>query len=213
MNRSEGSAQSTKTTDTAGAQRGWSLARATIVVVVVALVATSCTYTAIALVPTIPPNAEASTLMAADGSELLTLHAGENRTEISLELVPDHVQNAIVAIEDRRFWTHIGIDLRSILRALRRNIDAGDIVEGGSTITQQFVKNAIIGTDRTLDRKIEEASLAIQVERQYTKEEILEFYLNTVYFGAGAYELAPKSISASLLATSPLARGRCSPGW
>jgi len=155
--------------------------------VAVALTATSCTYTAIALVPTIPPNAEASTVMAADGSELLTLHAGENRTEISLESVPEHVRNAIVAIEDRRFWTHIGIDLRSILRALRRNIDEGDIVEGGSTITQQFVKNAIIGTDRTLDRKIEEASLAIQVERQYTKEEILEFYLNTVYFGAGAY--------------------------
>ncbi|NOX29960.1 MAG: PBP1A family penicillin-binding protein [Actinobacteria bacterium] len=187
MNRSEGSAQSSTTTDTAGAQGGWSLARATTIVVAFALVATSCTYTAIALAPTIPPNAEASTIMAADGAELLTLHAGENRTEISLEIVPVHVQNAIVAIEDRRFWTHIGIDLRSILRALRRNIDEGDIVEGGSTITQQFVKNAIIGTDRTLDRKIEEASLAIQVERQYTKEEILEFYLNTVYFGAGAY--------------------------
>lgn len=152
-----------------------------------ALLATGCSYTTIQLQASIPPNAEASAVFAADGSELTTLHAGENRTEVSLDEVPDHVQDAIVAIEDRRFWSHVGIDVRSIMRALRRNLDVGDVIEGGSTITQQYVKNAIIGTDRTLDRKIEEAALAIQVERDHSKEEILGYYLNTVYFGAGAH--------------------------
>ena len=182
MHRSEGTACE------APAQTSGSRLRGVIgVFVATSLIASGCSYTAIALEPSIPPNAEASTIFAADGSEITTLHAGENRTEISIDLVPEHVQNAIVAIEDRRFWNHIGIDVRAIVRALQRNFDEAEIVEGGSTITQQFVKNAIIGTDRTLDRKIEEASLAIQVEQQYTKAEILEFYLNTVYFGAGAY--------------------------
>ncbi|MCB0993100.1 MAG: PBP1A family penicillin-binding protein [Acidimicrobiales bacterium] len=156
-------------------------------VAALSMLAAGCAYTTPELHASIPPNSEASTILAANGTELTTLHAGENRTEITLDEVPEHVQNAIVAAEDRRFWTHIGIDVRGILRALRRNVDEGAVVEGGSTITQQFVKNAIIGSDRTLDRKIEEASLAIQVERQFTKEEILESYLNTIYFGAGAY--------------------------
>jgi len=152
-----------------------------------AVVASGCTYTAVSLAPTVPPNAEASVIVASDGTPLTTLHAGENRTEISIDQVPRHVQDAVVAIEDRRFWTHAGIDLRAIVRAARTNIDEGQIVEGGSTITQQFVKNALLASDRTLDRKIEEATLSIQVEREYTKEQILEYYLNTVYFGNGAY--------------------------
>lgn len=160
--------------------------RALALIVALSVVA-GCNYTTPELQTSIPPNMEASVILAADGSELTTLHNGENRTEIALADVPKHVQDAVVASEDRRFWTHVGVDVRGILRALRRNVDEGEIVEGGSTITQQFVKNAIIGSDRTLDRKIEEASLAIQVERQYSKEEILEFYLNTIYFGAGAY--------------------------
>jgi len=151
------------------------------------LIASSCAYTTVSLAPTVPPNAEASAIVAADGTPLTTLHAGENRTEISIDQVPRHVQDAVVAIEDRRFWTHAGIDLRAILRAARNNIDEGQIVEGGSTITQQFVKNALLASDRTLDRKIEEATLSIQVEREFTKEQILEYYLNTVYFGNGAY--------------------------
>ena len=151
------------------------------------LILSACNYTPVGLTPVIPPNSQASTVVAANGTILTTLHAGENRTEIPLDRIPRHVQDAVVSSEDRRFWSHIGVDLRGIFRALRRNVDEGEIVEGGSTITQQFVKNAILGSDRTLDRKIEEASLAIQVERQFSKEEILEFYLNTIYFGAGAY--------------------------
>ncbi len=160
--------------------------RTTAIAAVLAMLV-GCSYTTPELRAEIPANSEASVIVASNGSELTTLHAGENRTEISLADIPQHVQDAVVASEDRRFWSHIGIDLRGIVRAFRRNVDHGEILEGGSTITQQFVKNAIIGSDRTLDRKIEEASLAIQVERQYTKEEILEFYLNTIYFGAGAY--------------------------
>ena len=95
--------------------------------------------------------------------------------------------DAVVAIEDRRFWGHSGVDFRAILRAALRDIEAGAAVEGGSTITQQYVKNALLASDRTIERKIQEASLAIQLEREHSKEEILEFYLNTVYFGNGAY--------------------------
>ena len=153
----------------------------------VSMLAVGCTYTTVRLAPSVPPNAQASVVLAGDGTLLTTLHAGENRKEISLSEVPRHVQDAVVAIEDRRFWTHRGIDLRAILRAARTNLDEGAVVEGGSTITQQFVKNAMLAADRTLDRKIEEATLSIQVEREYSKEEILEYYLNTVYFGAGAY--------------------------
>ena len=158
-----------------------------VTVLAVSLLAAGCTYTTVRLAPSVPPNAQASVVLAADGTLLTTLHAGENRKEISLSEVPRHVQDAVVAIEDRRFWTHRGIDLRAILRAARTNLDEGAVVEGGSTITQQFVKNAMLAADRTLDRKIEEATLSIQVEREYSKEEILEYYLNTVYFGAGAY--------------------------
>ena len=159
----------------------------TTVFVALVVVASGCSYTTVTLAPTVPPNAQASVVLADNGTLLTTLHAGENRTEITLDQVPQHVQDAIVAIEDRRFWNHAGIDLPAILRAMRRNIDEGEVVEGGSTITQQFVKNALLASDRTLDRKIEEATLSIQVEREYSKEEILEYYLNTVYFGAGAY--------------------------
>jgi len=163
------------------------------VVVALAVLASSCAYTTVTLAPTVPPNAEASVVLADNGTLLTTLHAGENRTEITLGQVPQHMQDAIVAIEDRRFWTHAGIDLPAILRAARRNIDEGEVVEGGSTITQQFVKNVLLASDRTLDRKIEEATLSIQVEREYSKEQILEYYLNTVYFGAGAYGIEAAS--------------------
>jgi len=176
---------------------------------VVALTAAGCAYTTVSLAPTVPPNAEASIVVASDGTTLESLHAGENRIEISIADVPRHVQDAVVAIEDRRFWTHAGIDLRAILRAARKNLDEGQVVEGGSTITQQFVKNALLASDRTLDRKIEEATLSIQVEREYTKEEILEYYLNTVYFGNGAYgiEAAANVYFATSTAELTIAEG------
>ena len=100
---------------------------------------------------------------------------------------PHWIRDAAVAIEDRRFYQHHGIDGRAILRASYVNLRDGSIEEGGSTITQQLVKNLYTGGDRTISRKLSEASLAWQLEDRLSKEEILTRYLNTVYFGQGAY--------------------------
>jgi len=100
---------------------------------------------------------------------------------------PDRLVQAVLSIEDRRFYSHFGIDPVGIGRALRRNAEAGEIVEGGSTITQQLVKMRIVGNDRTLARKLREALTAIWLDQRVGKEEILTRYLNTVYLGAGAH--------------------------
>ncbi len=105
----------------------------------------------------------------------------------SSEIAPV-MKQAIIAIEDRRFYTNAGIDLRGIGRALYADIRAQKAVQGGSTITMQFVKNAIAAQDeRTLFQKLREAALAYQITRKWSKERILRNYLNTIYFGNGAY--------------------------
>ncbi|MDQ4129489.1 MAG: transglycosylase domain-containing protein, partial [Actinomycetota bacterium] len=134
-----------------------------------------------------PPLAQTSKIYDAKGRLITTVHAGEDRVVVPIDRIPRSVQKAVVAIEDQRFWTHGGIDLKALLRAAYVNATSGQIVEGGSTITQQYVKNRLTGGERSLDRKIKEAALAWQLEDEYSKEEILERYLNTVYFGQGAY--------------------------
>jgi 1A family penicillin-binding protein len=124
---------------------------------------------------------------AADGSLKAVLHAEENRQPVSLTAVPEHVQNAILDVEDDRFWDHRGVDLRSTIRALRTNVSAGGVRQGGSTITQQLVKNALLTPERSVNRKVREAVLAVRLETKLDKREILERYLNIVYFGNGAY--------------------------
>lgn len=134
-------------------------------------------------------NAQSSFIYDSDGN-LLTIFRGEqNRVNArTLDDIPDHVQDAVVAIEDERFWLHQGVDLRAVLRAARSNVSTGGISEGGSTITQQYVGLQFLDRgDRSAGRKTEEIALALQFERQYTKEFILLEYLNTVYFGEGAY--------------------------
>jgi penicillin-binding protein 1A len=131
--------------------------------------------------------AESSYIYAADGSIVTSLHAEQNRDLVPIEQVPEHVRNAVIAIEDARFFTHPGVDLRAIARAFLRNTAEGRVVEGGSTITQQYIKNALIARGRTLRGKIDEAALAWQLEHKYPKLQILALYLNTVYFGEGAY--------------------------
>lgn len=135
--------------------------------------------------------AQSSKVYDASGRLITTLHETENRTIIPLSRIPQHVQDAVIAIEDERFYEHEGVDVRAVLRALLTNAQSGEIREGGSTITQQLVKNLIISpgeiADRTLERKITEAALSRQLEKRLTKKEILESYLNTVYFGNGAY--------------------------
>jgi membrane peptidoglycan carboxypeptidase len=126
-------------------------------------------------------------VFAADGTPIATLRFVHRERATRAEL-PQALVDAVVAAEDRRFWSHDGVDLRAIARAALANRRAGRIVQGGSTITQQLVKNRYFpdGED-TLERKAQEAQLALALEESHTKDEILTDYLNTVYFGAGAY--------------------------
>jgi penicillin-binding protein 1A len=111
----------------------------------------------------------------------------EKRIPISLQEIPDFLKEAVIAVEDRRFYKHWGVDFTGILRAFWVNFRSGEIVQGGSTITQQLARNLFLTTEKTLSRKIREAILALEIERTYSKDEILEMYFNQVYFGAGAY--------------------------
>lgn len=155
--------------------------------VVLAILVGGCTYSPAEVTLLDPDLAQSSRIYAADGRLLTTLQAEENRESVRLADLPDHVPDAVIAVEDARYWQHGGVDLKAIFRATAANARAGDVVEGGSTITQQYVKTAMLDPDQTLDRKVEEALLALQLERRYSKEHILELYLNTIYFGNGAY--------------------------
>ncbi|MDD3653430.1 MAG: PBP1A family penicillin-binding protein [Desulfotomaculaceae bacterium] len=115
------------------------------------------------------------------------IHGEVNRTPVPLEQVPEHVQKAFVAIEDRRFYDHHGIDLKAIFRAAFNYCKNGRITEGASTITQQMIKLYFLSPEQTLKRKIKEAAIALEFERRYSKDKILELYMNRVYFGEGAY--------------------------
>ena len=137
--------------------------------------------------PTIPPLPQTSLVFDAGNHLITRLHAGEDRTLIHLAQVPAITRESVLAMEDERFYQHRGVDLKATLRAAYWNARSGRVVQGGSTITEQLVKNTITGDDRTLDRKIREAALALQLEKEYSKDQILEMYLNTVCFGQGAY--------------------------
>ncbi|MEZ5374157.1 MAG: transglycosylase domain-containing protein, partial [Microthrixaceae bacterium] len=153
---------------------------------VVAGTLASCTTEKRALPIPLPDTAETSSIYDANGTLITTLQADQNRISVPLSQVPPAMQNAIVSIEDRRFWEHNGVDPRAIARAVKENNESGEVSQGGSTITQQYVKNALLSDDETLSRKLEEAALSMEIERTYSKERIMELYLNTVYFGNGA---------------------------
>ena len=157
---------------------------------VISLLSTSCyTYETLEFDINIPEQAESSIVLASDGTLITTLVAPENRTSARrLEEIPEIARNAVIAIEDERFYKHDGFDLKGILRAARSNLEAGGISQGGSTITQQYVKLAIIeNVEQTASRKLEELWYATRLEDEYGKDFILLQYLNTVYFGHGAY--------------------------
>lgn len=120
-------------------------------------------------------------------SVLAVLRGDENRVLVDTENIAPIMRQAIVSVEDQRFFDHDGIDLKGVARALWADIRNQAIVEGGSTITQQFVKNAYIRNERTIARKVREAALAWQLEQRWSKDRILTAYLNTIYFGNGAY--------------------------
>jgi len=111
----------------------------------------------------------------------------QNREEVTLDQVPKILQDAVIAVEDQTFWENDGIDPNALFRAAIKNLTSGEIEQGGSTITQQLVKNRILTDKRDINRKIREVVLAIRLNEKYSKNEILEQYLNTVYFGQGSY--------------------------
>ncbi|NLM45721.1 MAG: PBP1A family penicillin-binding protein [Firmicutes bacterium] len=119
--------------------------------------------------------------------EVIATRFEQNRFIIRLEELPAYVPRAFIAIEDHRFYEHFGLDIQALLRALFRNLQEGRVVEGGSTITQQLARNLFLTHERTWKRKLQEALLTLQLERKYSKNEILEKYLNTIYFGHSAY--------------------------
>ena len=113
---------------------------------------------------------------------------------LKLNEIPRSLRQAIISVEDSKFYTHKGYDLTGILRATITNVEAGEIEEGGSTITQQLVKNLFLTQEQSLTRKFEELFLAMSMEKNFTKDQILELYLNTIYFGSGYYGIYDASI-------------------
>ncbi len=147
----------------------------------------------------VEPLNEASRIEASDGS-LLAIFYSENRIMVPLEEISPHMQHAVVAVEDRRFYEHGGVDPRGMVRAFASNA-AGGATQGGSTLTQQYVKNALLmdavqrgdqedqleATSQTYGRKLREAKLALSLEKQWSKDEILNAYLNVAQFGPSQY--------------------------
>jgi membrane peptidoglycan carboxypeptidase len=142
-----------------------------------------------------------SRILASDGSLLATVYFNENRIVAPLKDVPAVMQRALIAIEDQRFYQHDGVDFRGLVRALVKNQQEGEVTQGGSTITQQYVKNVLIesaagdddvkaATERKFTRKLREARYALALEKRYSKQQILEKYLNIAYFGQGVYGVA-----------------------
>jgi penicillin-binding protein 1A len=166
---------------------------------------------------------ESSRVYSSDGKVIAELYL-ERRTFIPYYQIPDHVRKAFISVEDIRFYTHPGVDFIGTLRALWHDIKAGGIVEGGSTITQQLARMLFLKPDRSIKRKIKEAALSIQIEKRYTKDEILGMYLNQAYFGTRAYGIEAASYAyfgksakalniaeAALLASMPKAPSVYSP--
>ena len=129
---------------------------------------------------------EPSRVLAADGSTLGRFKPEERFVPITADAIPTNIVNAVVAAEDESFLDHAGVDAAAIVRAAIANVRSGDVDQGGSTITQQLVKNLFTDGSRSLERKVDEARIALQIERDYDKRQILAAYLNTVFFGEGA---------------------------
>ena len=166
---------------------------------------------------------ESSKVYSSDG-QLLAEFYYERRTFVPYYNIPDHIKKSFIAIEDVRFYSHPGVDFIGITRALLHDIKAGSIVQGGSTITQQLAKMLFLRPEKSIKRKLKEAVLSIQIERRYTKDEILGLYLNQTYFGTRAFGIEAaaqtyfgKSFNelsfgeAALLASLPKAPSQYSP--
>lgn len=133
-------------------------------------------------------NYEQTSLVYDNQDNLISsIHGVENRIYVPLSQIPKHVQNSFIAVEDVRFRSHPGFDIRRMFGSLLQNIKAKDIVAGAGTITQQVIRNTVLSQEQTIDRKVKEILLAWQLEQRYSKDQILEMYLNVIYFAKGAY--------------------------
>lgn len=182
--------------------RGWDLRRwlaaAAIVFVVLPLVTFGLAY----LIVNVPKPGDirtnqVSTILASDGSEIAKIVPPEgNRVDVSIDQVPVHVRNAVMAAEDRDFYTNPGFSISGFARAIRNNLFGGDI-QGGSTITQQYVKNALVGDQRSgvggLIRKAKELVISTKMSQEWSKDEVLQAYLNIIYFGRSSYGISAAS--------------------
>ncbi|MFN2589420.1 MAG: transglycosylase domain-containing protein [Actinomycetota bacterium] len=177
----------TKRTDRSFFRRYWWAFAAAPLVAIIGVIATFFIVYALIDVPATPPSQQTTFVYDRHGKRIASFHAAVNRTDISFQDMPDSLRNAVIAVEDRGFYHHGGISLLGIFRAAWTNVTHGEIEQGGSTITQQYVKNVYTGSERTITRKFKEAILAVKVDHKYSKDEILHRYLNTVYFGNGAY--------------------------
>ncbi|MGY4690069.1 PBP1A family penicillin-binding protein [Salibacterium sp. K-3] len=136
---------------------------------------------------------EAAEIYDQNGEQVTRLQAGQNRDLIDISDVPEDAKSAFIAVEDARFYDHFGIDIIRVFGALAANVTEGFGAEGASTITQQVVKNAFLSPEKTITRKVQEQYLAIRLEQQYSKDQILEMYLNLIYFEQGAYGIGEAS--------------------
>jgi penicillin-binding protein 1A len=136
--------------------------------------------------PTLPPAKQATIFYDVNQKELSKIYV-ENRVDIPYDKIPELMKKAIVDVEDERFFEHSGVDFKSIARAIVVDVLKRDVQQGASTITQQLARNVLLTHKKTINRKIKEIFLAINLERRYTKEEILQRYLNQIYLGHGAY--------------------------
>lgn len=136
---------------------------------------------------------ETSLVYDADGQLISTLKGEKDVYYLEYEEIPVYVMAAVISIEDKKFYTHHGYDLKAIIRAAKALLENGEVTQGGSTITQQLARNVFLTQERTWERKVEEIFVAVELEKKYSKEEILEFYLNNIYFGNGYYGIQAAS--------------------
>ena len=138
-------------------------------------------------IPTAAPLSHTTYVYDHHGKLLTTLHAAVNRTEVPIAQMPLQLRQAVIAVEDKNFYHEGGVSFAGIARAAWANVRHREVTQGGSTITQQYVKLVYTGNQRTISRKVTEAIIAMKIDKKFTKNQILEAYLNTVYFGQGAY--------------------------
>src|SRR6266446_6307042 len=195
----------------------WMLMAALVVVLVSALGIGASAFWVLTILPgSLPSVAQLETFDASEGTkvyddndELITEFHVERRIFVPLAQIPKALRDAIIATEDARFYSHHGVDPTGIARAVYQNFRRGRIVEGGSTITQQLAKVLFLTPDKSLQRKLKEAVLALELERRYSKDRILEMYLNQIYFGHGAFGVEAASRTFFGKGVSELAPAEC----